>query len=230
MSLNSGLMTLNIRYVILPFALGAVTTATNAQFMSNSSNFPPAGGTFQTPVGVDPVITFGGTSNRLRNLRLINPTGGVPPPPLGGGSLVINSFFDIFTEISFDSGATWHPSSHPSNPVDISIMQTQPSGGSTFFDTEMLSMTLVNVGFSGCMIRESPTRASTGRTRMQDMGGGQWAIDSFFDVFTELSVDGGQTWTPATNPQRLGLVPEPATMAILGLGVLPFLRRKSKRK
>jgi hypothetical protein len=109
-------------------------------------------------------------------------------------------------------------------------MQTQPSGGSTFFDTEMLSMTLVNVGFSGCMIRESPTRASTGRTRMQDMGGGQWAIDSFFDVFTELSVDGGQTWTPATNPQRLGLVPEPATMAILGLGVLPFLRRKSKRK
>ncbi len=205
-------------------------TAANAQFMSNSTNYPPAGGTFQTPLGSDPVITFGGTSNRLRNLRLTNPTGGVAPPPVGGGALFINSFFDIFTELSENGGASWNLSSHPTSSVLLSMTQTAPSGNTLFFDTEMLSMILVNVGLNGFMVRESPTRASTGRTRMTDVGGGQWAIDSFFDVFVELSIDGGQTWTPAANPNRLGLVPEPATMAILGLGVLPFLRKRSKRK
>ena len=51
----------------------------------------------------------------------------------------------------------------------------------------------------GTLIRESPTRQSLGQTQITDLGGGQFRIDSFFDVFTELSVDGGQTWLPSTD-------------------------------
>ena len=33
-------------------------------------------------------------------------------------------------------------------------------------------------------------------------------IDSFFDVFTELTLDGGQSWTPGGSPMHLTGVPE----------------------
>jgi hypothetical protein len=46
------------------------------------------------------------------------------------------------------------------------------------------------------MIRESPTLASTGKTTERP-GAGGFYIDSFFDIFTELSLDGGQTWMPS---------------------------------
>jgi hypothetical protein len=55
-------------------------------------------------------------------------------------------------------------------------------------------------------IRESPAIASEGQTIITDIGGGLYHIDSFFDVFTELSVDGGQSWIAATDSVRMELV------------------------
>ena len=59
------------------------------------------------------------------------------------------------------------------------------------FQTEMLGMNLIGTG--GVMIRESPSRPSLGQTKITDIGVGLYHIDSFFDVFTELSLDGGAT-------------------------------------
>jgi hypothetical protein len=85
------------------------------------------------------------------------------------------------------------------------------------FDMEVLSFDISGVynGVSPFLIRESPTVASTGQTTMESLPGGQYRIDSFFDVFTEMSVDGGSTW--------FEMVPEPSTillslLATLGLG------------
>ena len=47
------------------------------------------------------------------------------------------------------------------------------------------------------MIRESPTRASLGRTSIETMPDGTYRIGSFFDIFTELTTDGGASWKPA---------------------------------
>ena len=54
----------------------------------------------------------------------------------------------------------------------------------------------------GVMVRESPSKQSLGRTsirQVDDPATGIWDyISSFFDVFTELSTDGGQTWQSST--------------------------------
>ena len=126
------------------------------------------------------------------------------------GQLQVDSFFDVFTELTLPDLST-------------TLLQgpgyarfTQISGTDTF-DTEMLSMSLVGGG--PFMIRESPTRASLGRTSVVP-DGGSYRIDSFFDIFTELSVDGGQTWAPSTPPDSPLHVqtPEPSTVVLLGLG------------
>jgi hypothetical protein len=89
------------------------------------------------------------------------------------------------------------------------------------FDTEMLSLSLTGITPLGPLqIRESPTQPSVGRTSIDDIGGGQYRIGSFFDVFTEISIDGGQTWVPSTGATRITLVPEPGTLTLLLLGGL----------
>jgi len=76
------------------------------------------------------------------------------------------------------------------------------------FDAEIVSMDLSgNAGEFTIMLREDPVRASVGSTAITDLGGGLYQIDSFFDVFTELSIDGGQVWYPASNSGHLTLVP-----------------------
>ena len=102
------------------------------------------------------------------------------------------------------------------------------------FDTEIVSMSLSgNIGGTPIIIRESPTEASSGVTDITDLGGGLYHIDSFFDVFTELSVDGGDSWIAADTSVRITLqqsapltIPEPASaiLALLGVGGLALLR------
>jgi hypothetical protein len=76
------------------------------------------------------------------------------------------------------------------------------------FETEIISMSLTgNIGPTVIQIQESPTLQSQGSTTITDLGGGLWQIDSFFDVYTEVSVDGGP-WQPQTSPAaRMDLVP-----------------------
>jgi len=96
------------------------------------------------------------------------------------------------------------------------------------FQTEIVAMSLTGTG--GIMIRESPTLPSTGQTTITDIGGGLYHIDSFFDVFTELSLDGGTNWIPNSGgPTHVVLgIPEPASVVLMGValvGLLSWRRR-----
>lgn len=99
------------------------------------------------------------------------------------------------------------------------------------FPNEMLALNLSGTSpFGPFMIRESPTLASTGQTRITPLSGGGFHIDSFFDVFTELSVDGGQNWIPSNGATRVNLVPEPSSLVLLGLGAFGGLGMALRRR
>jgi hypothetical protein len=94
------------------------------------------------------------------------------------------------------------------------------------YQTEMLMLNLQGQVLSQpFMIRESPTLASPGVTTTQDMCPlcdppfVRYQISSFFDVFTELSIDGGATWVPSPSSVRLVQTPEPASFLLLLCGV-----------
>ncbi|MGZ4974607.1 MAG: hypothetical protein ACXWDN_17755, partial [Limisphaerales bacterium] len=136
-------------------------------------------------------------------------------PPNPGDPPQTNSFVARFDcDMSTDGGNTYQPVSCDGRGIVV----TKPGTGGTtagIYDTEILQLNLSGGSMpNGMMIRESPTLQSTGQTTVRSVvfGGGSPTgsfgnyIDSFFDVFTELSLDGGGTWTPASEASVMELV------------------------
>jgi hypothetical protein len=105
------------------------------------------------------------------------------------------------------------------------------------YETEMLTLNLQGQVFSQpFMIRESPTLVSGGVTTTEDpcpvcgspfIG---YRISSFFDVFAELSFDGGGTWVPSPQAVRIVQTPEPARALLVLCGVISGFALRRKRR
>jgi hypothetical protein len=162
-----------------------------------------------------------------------------PPPlarvnlPTTPGVTQVDSFFDVFAE--FDLALLPSPPVSTHAPAPMTTSATRLNGlppGEPVWATEILEMHISGGEMpTGVRIRESPTKASLGRHSITELGGGLYRIDSFFDVFTELSIDGGQTWTPGSSANRLvGALPEPtaSVLMILGSAALLGMRRRSR--
>jgi hypothetical protein len=179
-----------------------------------SNNFPPDGMDF-TPSSYGVTTFENGVTIRNLELRRFGINETMPDTPLGVSSNV-SSFFDVFCEVSTD-GLIWSPRSNVA-PVLFSVTKQHSDGSDGFFDTEMLSMGIQPLG-GEIRLRESPTRASTGRVHPTLMSDGKFQVNSFFDVFTEISLDGGMTWSPSTTPTHFELTtatpsPRPAITSI----------------
>jgi hypothetical protein len=166
-------------------------------------NLPPAMGSYAMqcpPVDyVNQVI--------IRNLALLNLSEGPPLDQIPiGGSQTVEFQGGCSFEHSRDGGMTWRPEMADCRATFVISHVLEYEGGNHYYDTEMLQMDLRGGTLPpAVMIRESPTRQSTGRTCLGENDSGQHLIGSFFDVFTELTLDGGQTFAPATRPARLTL-------------------------
>lgn len=155
----------------------------------------------QGPVG------YGTTSVMIRNVNLSNFTQCMPPQP---PAFAIDSFFDVFVELEItgDGGAHWQPAQTTGHGHEHAV--GRPDGMT--FDTEMLQLDLSGGSLPpGVQIRESTSQPSHGQTMITDLGGGNFRIDSFFDVFTDLSLDSGGTWTPSNGSSRTTVTPESVT-------------------
>jgi hypothetical protein len=125
-------------------------------------------------------------------------------------SFRVDSFFDVFTEISVATPLAPAPSfgsgpaaagSFDTEIVSLSLsgsasmnVTPQLSGGQQTgsWDTEMLSMDLTGSAPStGGPITVRMGLPSPGNTTLTKVGDGRFQVDSFFDVFTEISIDGG---------------------------------------
>jgi hypothetical protein len=160
------------------------------------------------------------------SLTSIDPVGEVVLLPSPGELFQIDSFFDVFVELTID-GNTFQVDSF----FDITY-RVSPGNTTGSWDTEMVSMSLVSQVPGGPLVemRASPLLPSPGEIVVSDLPDGTFQIDSFFDIFTEIRVDGG-SFNPAASSTRIVMdaqVPEPASLAIFASGAALLLHKKRR--
>ena len=102
--------------------------------------------------------------------------------------------------------------------------------------SEVMNSMLLTGSVAGVAVelRLEPAAGGTGSTTTTDLGGGMFNIHSFFDVFTDLSIDGGTTWTPGNGVMlTLQSIPEPSTWIMLvtaGVMVPAYVRWSRRRR
>ncbi len=178
-----------------------------------SPNLPPLDGNYISPAKWHALYANGIIITNASHDRFTQ----TQPPPPPGGSQTENFGSQLHGLISMNGGASFQPFSAPASvAVMVSSHSSLDTGPTRFFDTEMLALSLSGGTLpGGVMIRESPTRASLGRTSVRTTSS-DYRIGSFFDVFTEVSTDGGATWSPSlTGPGTMGLTPSNSTIAVI---------------
>jgi len=172
---------------------------TNTLCPSPGSTYDSVKGTNSDGTSID-VVKFpipGGPTIRTRNFSHSNLTNPITPPLLNGTATYSNANTLVTFDFSFD-GLNWNPS-QAAGPAAVRIHHTSDAGGTSTFDTEMLQLDLAG---GTVLIRESPTLQSLGKHTIRP-DGSLFRIGSFFDVFLELSTDGGASWIPADRAIRV---------------------------
>ncbi len=210
----------------------------------------PAGVVFQLEDFVVP-IPFGSINTTRSNAKGgLSMDAGAPPLEVTPGNWELDSFFDITYSIELEGpGVGGGPipfiasgTAHVSGPgvtiadrngdgsVDLADETLNVTEGPIHqFDVSVLSLELADS--NGIRLRESPTLLSSGQILRRDLPDGQFVVASFFDVFVEMSLDGGATWTPANSSvQFQTVVPEPASLLLAVLAASGLICARRRRR
>jgi immunoglobulin I-set domain protein/PA14 domain-containing protein/glycosyl hydrolase family 115/Big-like domain-containing protein len=125
-----------------------------------------------------------------------------PPPPVVGASKTHTFGSSVRGLMSFDNGVTFTEVLLPAN-VRVRTTHDHMEGDTQVLLAEIEAFDIYNAS-PPLQIRQSPSSPSSGITTVRPVSGG-YAISSFFDVYTDLSVDGGATWTPSSVAGRMEL-------------------------
>ncbi len=206
----------------LAVALGGLAVPAHGQMVTNSPNLPPPAGTYISPALAHQLYDAGFLTMEVFNINHRDFSLSTPPPPIVGGTVIDSFNSGLSGLLSINNGP---PNAFfAAAAVQVLVQKVAgPPGLTGVFQTEMLQLDITGLP-AGAMIRESPTLASSGQTTIQDIGNSRFMITSFFDIFTELSLDGGQSWIPSSGSGRVNLAaagaPEPSSLALLGIAFL----------
>jgi hypothetical protein len=180
--------------------LGEALEPTGEQFFPKDVMPPPTASweSFPTEIVQFPTPNQGGLAMRKLHLSFFDMS--FDPPKQG--EQVIKEFRCILDE-ELSRGIGWNCVGFQGTS-EWRLMATQPPDPAMgqVYETEMLSLNLVG---QGLMIRESPTLPSRGQASIRMLPAGGDMISSFFDIFLEISLDGGQTWMPAEGSVHMEL-------------------------
>jgi hypothetical protein len=199
--------------------IGSPASGMPVEWLRPNNLCPSPGSSYDSAMGTNSggqtidYITYtvpGGGALYARNFSIGNLQNPIQPPPYFGTNYYNPSNTVVIMALSVD-GQNWSPA-QASGPISVTISNTTPNGNPTetfALQLTQLSLTGTSPQFGSFMLRESPTLHSTGQHTIRSDPRG-YRISSFFDVFTELSLDGGATWTPANRSIRMQASAPPA--------------------
>ncbi|MHC4478041.1 MAG: hypothetical protein ACYTEL_20580 [Planctomycetota bacterium] len=193
---------------VYPESVGHILMEVPGPVLTGDPGLPPTEGVYRSPSPIFGQYELGTVQIVLREVRQ-RPLADPPPVVTTVGPDELQNFEVMAVGTAVVTGASFS-----GEPVPVELwgpVQTIARGKADqttgVFDTEIISMNLRGEipGMGSVWLQESPTLASLGQVSITDVGGGVLSVDSFFDVHTELSVD-GETWRAANDVVRVELV------------------------
>jgi hypothetical protein len=121
-------------------------------------------------------------------------------------------------------------------PVEITTFGREEGELGTF-DTEMVALELIGyVGGNSIVVSLDPLETSSGQVSISDNGNGTFDVDSFFDVHSQISINGGTPESQLDGPVRMTLqstAPAPSlgvvgvVVAVAAMGMIAWMRRRA---
>lgn len=199
-------------FVLASMLLSGAASQSHASVTSSSDCLPPLGPS-NAYIGMYHSYAVPGVGTVVLSNSIHSQFSSCTPPP----AVTTTHSFDSMVSGDFSVDGVPFGPFQSSALTTVSLTFAGMVGPTRFFDTEMLQLDVPSS--SGMMVRESPTLKSTGKTSVTDLGSGSYLIDSFFDVFTEISLDGGLNWTASIGSTTMTLVPEPTTVLLMAVGL-----------
>jgi len=228
-----------LRSLLLAAVILAVVTAVptaRASVIQSSPSLPPQSGAYTTNTSCFPnlgpgVCIVGGSLHGF--------TGTTSTFDNSGQSIdsSITLTADVYTDVNNMPGTLIAPVllQGPIGILYVGRMTDTELGTFTSNLTELdLKGTFHGVMTHTIEIMLNPMMSSTGPTTVQSTismaPDGQFQVSSFFDVFAEISIDGGQFMpAPSSRTFTLTPTPEPRSVSLLALGVLGVLGKLRRR-
>jgi hypothetical protein len=145
-----------------------------------------------------------------RNFSVSNLLNLIMPPPYFGTNYYDPSNVVVIFEVSLDQ-MNWDPA-HGTGSMKVMMSNASAAGDTTTtFITQIQSLDLTVPGtqFGNITMQQDPSNPSMGRHTIRSDPRG-YRVSSFFDVFVDLSTDGGDTWIPANRSIRMEASAPPA--------------------
>lgn len=134
----------------------------------------------------------------------------VPAPRLPGATIVSDYSATFLGELVLTPPAVATPATYAlSVPARMTERITLASSrrGTRVLNAEITALELSGPGMpEGVLVRENPAKASTGRYVITSVRRG-YRVEAHYDVWLELSLDGGRSWHPAEAEVRMSLAP-----------------------
>ncbi len=202
--------------IITTLVLGTqtITAVSTPIVIADSNRLPPAGSAWKGDAPhhfLDEQVTlFCGSHGTI--------SGNGDPPDQKGQSSVIQ-YKAVFTgELTLNPPLAENTRSYPiSDPIRMTerITSRGSRGATRNYDTELTAVVFSGADFpENVSVRESPRRRSLGTASIGRTRQGTYKIQSSYEVWLEVSVDGGRSWHLASDAVTMKLAPETKAAAI----------------